>query len=224
MKILVVDSHNDQRPDARLPSVLAALGRFRSSAEGFRSVRRPTDRGFHDLLAYDLALVHESDARLDNAAFYKLCVRVQTPCVLFSGGTGRASGESSRLLFVADRDLLTNAEDGIVFLQRTGRLDLTAWTQGLAAARRAEIHRLCEPLRRVLRRGEPDHSELLIALDVVPKSLRGWCDSRELESLLDSLLAIFSTVPGEDPLRAAAWLEQNRESLSTVLRTFVGAV
>lgn len=218
MKILIVDSHNDQRPGARLPQVVGALGRFVAHGEGFRSVRRPSDGSFHDLAAYDLALVHESDARLDNGAFYKLCVRTTTPCVLYSGGTDRAAADSPRLLILSDRDLLRHAEDGILFWQRTVRLDLTAWTQGLRAAVQEEAHRLCEPLRKLLRgvRG-PGPAERQ-ALTLLPNTLRSWCGvSEEGMRSLEELSAILRTLQSSDDEASGTWLATNRAFLSSLL-------
>ena len=221
MKILIVDSHNDQRPDARLPQVLAALGRFAADGEGFRSVRRPIDGNFHDLAAYHLALVHESDARLDNGAFYKLCVRAATPCVLYSGGTDRAAADSPRLLILSDRDLLGHAEDGILFWQRTGRLDLTAWTQGLRTAKRAEAHRLCEPLRKLLRGGTGVAPAEREGLALLPEALRPWCDSEEGVGSLGELSAMLRALRAEGHEAQATWVEKNREELSSLLRQVV---
>ncbi len=224
MKILVIDSHNDQRPDARLPRLLAALGQFEVYAEGFRSVRRLPENDFHDLSAYDLALVHESDARLDNAAFFKMCVRAIRPCVLFSGGTGRAMQQSSRLLLISDTDLIAHAEAGIEFWRRTARLDLTAWTQGLQAACRAEIHRLCEPLRKLLRSGVAGvPADEIQALANIPEGLRVWCQSEEYQATVGRLSAILETMPWNESGTSAAWVEQHRDELSSLVRGAVFA-
>ncbi len=222
MKILVVDSHNDQRPDARLPRLLASLGQFGPNAEGFRSVRRLPDNEFHDLSAYDVALVHESDARLDNGGFYKVCARATTPCVLFSGDTGRATAQSPRLLFLSDSDATAHAEAGLLFWRRTGRLDLTAWTQGLAAARRAEVHRLCDPLRKVLRLETADALAVeWDAIEGLPARLRDWGETPGYHQAVEDLCQILGTRARPSGPRDVSWLREHRERLHSLVRRLV---
>jgi hypothetical protein len=191
-------------------------------AEGFLSVRRPSDGEFHDLTTYHIALVHESDAELDNGAFYKTCVCASTPCVLFSGGTLRAKSETPRLLYLSDSDVLAHSEAGITFWQRTGRLDLTAWTKGMSDACRAEIHRLCEPLRRLLRSA----SDVLPpaeyqAAKAVPEKLTEWCASTDCQRSLQGLSTLLDALPANDAPASAGWLRQNREHLASLLSALV---
>jgi hypothetical protein len=203
--ILVVDSRGSRTVEARLPRVLAALGRFAGRAHGFEATRR-ADRGdFHDLAAYDVALLHEADVQKDDQVFFERCWKGRLPCVVFSGGIDRGREDSGRLLFLRDLDVLAHAEDGLAFLERTGRLALSAWTRGERAARQAEVLALCNRLRRPLLAARPvaaaapDWAALVGQLGDWSEERRYRARVEELERLsaedADRILALLDELP-----------------------------
>ena len=201
--ILVVDSNSYGRLDARLARVLRGLGAHREKSSGFSSVRDEHAR-FHDLDAYDLAIVHESDALKDGGAFMERCWGGTIPCVVFSGGIERGSKESDRLLRVPDTDLIAHAEEGVSFLERYGLLHLTAWTRGVGPAVRAEVVATCGKIRvpfLALRDAGGPTAPNLVEL---AHHLRQWFDSPSALSridLLERLLDEASAVPASGSLQ-----------------------
>jgi len=187
LRLLVVDSNNFGLPEARLPQVLRSLGRYGECAAAYPTVKSATDGNFHDLTKFDLALVHEGDARKDNGAFYKLCWKASTPCAVFSGGFDQSRAESERLLLLSDSDLLRHAEDGVAFLVERGQLSLTAWTKGMAGARQAELARVSRQLKIPFMIAASGTTRTLSSeqLDGLIEHLRSWSASDAFQKCVD---------------------------------------
>jgi hypothetical protein len=210
-----VDSHGWGRLEARLPRVVAALGAYAGRASAFASPRIEGSRAFHDLAGYDLALVHESDARKDDGAFLERCWTAATPCVLYSGGIDRGRTLSPRLLEVPDDLLIAHAEDGAAFLEQTGRLQLGAWTRGVVDARRAEVNELCRRLRSPFL-SNPQHAVTAADLSTL-SALRGWSTDATFLRRVSELEAIFEHLAAALEPADAALSQQIVQLLSHIV-------
>jgi hypothetical protein len=195
--ILVVDSRDAGRPEARLPQVLAALRGYRARSTGVTTTWLADGSGQHDLEAYDLALVHETDAERDEGAFLRRCEQGSKPCVLYSGGVDQAEARSPRLLIVRDSDVLAHAEDGVSFLERYGRLSTIAWTRGFRAARLAEATTLINQLRTPLLLPSPANNAATPAWASIVEQLRDWSDDPRYLDRVDRLERLDRRSPGD---------------------------
>jgi hypothetical protein len=187
--ILVVDSRDAGRPEARLPQILAALRGYQARSTGVTTTWLADGSGQQDLEAYDLALVHQTDAERDEGAFLRRCEQGVKPCVLCSGGVDQAEARSPRLLIIRDADVLAHAEDGVTFLERYGRLSPIAWTRGLRAARLAEATTLINQLRTPLLLPFPANhdADATPAWASIVEQLRDWSDDPRYLDRVDRL-------------------------------------
>jgi hypothetical protein len=130
LNILVVDSD-----DRRRKTLQEGLNPYHRVSAYFSARNGKGD--LPDLERYDLALVHEKEADLDDGAFMDLCYASPTACVIYTGGYQRAEHPVGALnaLHVNFDEVKPHIPDGIRFLQEYGKLDMTAWVRGLQTAR-----------------------------------------------------------------------------------------
>jgi hypothetical protein len=197
--ILVVDSQFLGRPEARLPRVLASLKSYRERAHAYGSTRPGAGADYHDVDAFDLALVHLGDADDEDQVFHRRCWRANVPCVVYSGNPDRIKAESPRLLYLSDTNVFEHAEEGIRFLEATGLLSLHAWTRGRQAACEAEVASLCHRIRQPFLPGSPPAPLPQVWPELV-RQLRDWSDDQRYLTRVNSLEQIgapgASAIPG----------------------------
>jgi hypothetical protein len=219
LRILLVDSRDSGSADPRLRRVARALGRYAGGAEGYFGVRRAADGALHDLSAFDLALIHETDARKGDAAFYDLCRQAATPCVLYTGARADVRAVSERLLLLSDTDVLAHAEAGADFLRETGALNLTVWTEGLHSARVHAVAEICGGLRQAVLFGP---SPLQAALPDAQWSaaltrLRASSHNPRFQRVLTKIEAALAEVSGQEVARGEGAAAEARRRLTELL-------